>query len=100
MQVLHVEGNPLGHLPDQVFRRKGLINLQKAYLRNCSLSKVSATAFEGLVILIELDLTHNGLRTLAPGTFEGNIRIRKLWLGHNPIRSLAGFAFPRIPHLR
>ena len=44
------------------------------YLSNCSIAHVDATAFEGLVILIELDLTHNRVRTLVPGTFEGNIR--------------------------
>jgi Leucine-rich repeat (LRR) protein len=100
VQVLHLSGNPVGALQERVFRSKGLINLQKIYLRNCSLTHVDATAFEGLAILIELDLSRNQLKALVPGTFEGNIRIRKLWLSHNPLSSLAGFSFPRIPHLR
>lgn len=100
IQVLRMSGNPLGSLPERAFRAAGMINLQKVYLSNCSISHVDATAFEGLVILIELDLSRNRLGMLIPGTFEGNIRIRKLWLSHNPIRSLAAFAFPSIPHLR
>ena len=62
LQVLRMSGNPLVSLPERAFRAAGLINLQKAYLGNCSLARVDATAFEGLVILIELDLTHNHLR--------------------------------------
>ena len=62
LQVLRMSGSPLGTLPERAFRAAGLINLQKAYLSNCSLARVDATAFEGLVILIELDLTHNRLR--------------------------------------
>ena len=61
-QVLRMSGNPLGSLAERAFRAAGLINLQKAYLGNCSLARIDATAFEGLVILIELDLTHNHLR--------------------------------------
>ena len=62
LQVLRMSGNPLSSLAERAFRAAGLINLQKAYLGNCSLARIDATAFEGLVILIELDLTHNHLR--------------------------------------
>ena len=61
-QVLHMSGNPLVLLPKLAFRMTGLINLQKLYLSNCSLERVDATAFDGLLILIELDLRHNSLR--------------------------------------
>lgn len=81
------------------FFPRGLINLQKVYLRNCSIGSLNSTAFEGLFILIEVDLSHNEIRSLSPGTFHGNVRIRKLWLGHNPLRSLHGYTFPSIPHL-
>ena len=81
LQVLRMSGNPLLSLPERAFRAAGLINLQKAYLGNCSLARIDATAFEGLVILIELDLTHNHLRDAkSPLTltnfkifFRGNI---------------------------
>ena len=60
--------------------------MHKIWSPKC-LSKITGT-FTRLVILIELDLSHNQLRSLHPGTFEGNIRIRKLWLNSNPLRSL------------
>lgn len=95
-----MEGNPLRELPKSLFQKANLINLQKIYMTNCSLHRLDPTAFQGLVLLIELDLSHNLLKGLEPGTFEGNIRIRKLWLSHNPIKALTGFSFPVIKHLR
>ena len=100
IQVLHMTDNPLGSLPEKVFFNLGMINLQKVYLTNCSIGHIHATAFNSLIILIELDLSHNAIRTLELGTFDGNIRIRKLWLGHNPIRTLHSYSFPVIPHLK
>ena len=101
IQVLHMNGNPLSMLPDKAFVKTGLINVQKAYLSNCSLTEVHPGAFSELVILIELDLSNNELKSLHPGTFEGNIRIRKLWLTNNPIHSFPrAFIFPDMPHLR
>ena len=101
IQVLHMNGNPLSMLPDKAFVKAGLINVQKVYMSNCSVSDLHPGAFSDLVILIELDLSNNNLRSLHPGTFNGNIRIRKLWLTNNPIRSLPrNFVFPDMPHLR
>ena len=59
-----MKGNPLGSLPERAFQLSGLINVQKAFLQNCSLSAVHPTAFLGLEILIELDLSNNGIREL------------------------------------
>ena len=71
------------------FVSAGLLNLQKLYLPNCSLTDVHPGAFSNLVILIELEMSGNQLRTLHPGTFNGNIRLRKLWLTSNPLRSVS-----------
>ena len=57
-----MSGNPLGLLPKLAFHATGLINLQKVYLSNCSLESMDPTAFDGLFLLIELDLRHNNLR--------------------------------------
>ena len=75
------------------FVSAGLLNLQKLYLPNCSLTDVHPGAFSNLVILIELEMSANQLRTLHPGTFKGNIRLRKLWLTSNPLRSVTGPKF-------
>ena len=40
IQVLHMSGNRLRALPERVFQLKGLVNVQKVYLRNCSLAEV------------------------------------------------------------
>lgn len=70
-----------------------MINLQKVYLNNCSLSSIHPTSFQSLVLMIELDLSSNNIKSLLPGTFRGNIRIRKLWLQNNPIKTLQDFRF-------
>ena len=100
IQVLHLENNPINGLSDKIFMSHDMINLQKVYLQNCSLGVIHQNAFKSLVLMIELDLSHNKIKTLFPGTFEGNIRIRKLWLQNNPLRSLNNFEFPSIPHLK
>ncbi|QQP38765.1 Uncharacterized protein FKW44_019440, partial [Caligus rogercresseyi] len=100
IQVLNLNHNYLHSLKEKAFESVGLINLQKVYLQNCSLAYVDPTAFHGLVIMIELDLSWNRLSSLPSGTFTGNIRIRKLKLNHNPLRSLRSYSFPPIPHLR
>ena len=95
-QVLHLNGNPLGQLTDMAFVSAGLLNLQKLYLPNCSLTDVHPGAFSNLVILIELEMSANQLRTLHPGTFNGNIRLRKLWLTSNPLRSVTQSVRPNL----
>jgi len=100
IQVLHLAANPILRLPETIFNQSDLINLQKVYLQNCSLNIIHPTAFLNLVLMIELDLSHNNIRSLLPGTFKGNIRIRKLWLHHNPLRTIQDFSFPTLSHLR
>ncbi|TRY73214.1 hypothetical protein TCAL_01957 [Tigriopus californicus] len=100
IQVLQLANNPISILPKQLFQGLGIINVQKMFLQNCNITEIHPDAFQGLEILIELDLRHNGIRQLHPGTFLGNKRIRKLWLSHNPLHTLSSFAFPSIPHLR
>lgn len=103
IQVLHLDHNPLREVGERAFYAVGMINLQKVYLSNCSIASVDPSAFDRLVLLIELDLSRNQVAGLKDGTFNGNFRIRKLWLSHNPMlgrRSLQGFTFPPIAHLR
>ena len=64
IQVLHMNGNPLLMLPDKAFVKAGLINVQKVYLSNCSLTELHPGTFSELVILIELDLSNNELKSL------------------------------------
>ena len=70
IQVLVMDHNPLKTLPPGAFHLTGLINVQKVFMKNCSLSDLHPTALGGLVILIELDLSENHIKELKPGTFE------------------------------
>jgi Leucine-rich repeat (LRR) protein len=67
-----MDHNPLKTLPPRAFHLAGLINVQKVYMKNCSLNDLSPTALGGLVILIELDLSENNLYELRSGTFQVN----------------------------
>ncbi len=100
IQVLIMDNNPVRTLPPRAFQLTGLINVQKVFMRNCSLNDLHPSALGDLVILIELDLSDNNLYELKPNTFVGNVRLRKLRLAHNQIRSLEHFSFPTMGHLR
>ena len=86
IQVLVMDHNPLKTLPPKAFHLTGLINVQKVYMKNCSLHDLDPTALGGLVILIELDLSDNHIKELKQGTFRvsfirlgGIFRIISYW---------------------
>jgi len=54
IQVLDLRGNALGVLVNRAFSSVGLINLQRIYLRNCSIHQVDKDAFHELNIMIEV----------------------------------------------
>ena len=70
IQVLVMDHNPLKTLPPKAFHLTGLINVQKVFMKNCSLHDLDPTALGGLVILIELDLSDNHIKELKQGTFR------------------------------
>ena len=70
IQVLIMDHNPLKTLPPRAFHLTGLINVQKVYMKNCSLNDLHPTALGELVILIELDLSENYIKELKQGTFQ------------------------------
>ena len=70
IQVLDLRGNQLDVLVDRAFSSVGLINLQRIFLRNCSLRNVEKDAFHDLNIMVEVDLSHNQLRRFNPETFQ------------------------------
>ncbi len=100
IQVLDLRGNQLDVLVDRAFSSVGLINLQRIFLRNCSLRAVEKDAFHDLNIMVEVDLSHNQLRRFNPETFNANERLRSLSLSHNPLGKLEAHQFPPLPNLR
>lgn len=54
IQVLDLRGNKLDVLVNRAFSSVGLINLQRIFLRNCSIRQVDKDAFHELNIMIEV----------------------------------------------
>ena len=103
IQVLDLRGNAIDTLMSRAFSSAGLINLQRIYLRNCSLRQVHKDAFQDLNIMIEVDLSYNQLTRLVPETFGSNespSKLRFLYLNGNPLHKLEAHQFPPLPHLR
>ena len=100
IQVLDLRGNRLGALVSRAFSSVGLVNLQRIFLRNCSLQSVDKNAFDELTIMIEVDLSHNKLNRIHPDTFANNGKLRTLSLSHNPLEKLEAHQFPPLPLLR
>lgn len=48
----------------------------------------SAKAFDGLLQLLKLDVSHNELRSIAPGAFFGLVSLRAMDLSHNQLKKL------------
>jgi len=100
IQVLDINGNPIPVLSSDIFRSVGLLNLQRIFLRGCGIKEINPTAFRDLTILIEVDLSSNGLTSLDTMTFLGNNRLRILDLSGNPFNEVREEQFPSLPHLR
>ncbi|XP_063621133.1 leucine-rich repeat-containing protein 24 [Cydia splendana] len=84
-QVLDLSGNNLQILPQDAFARTGLVNLQRIYLRSCSIGQIHDRAFKGLTNLVELDLSHNLLTQIPSNSFRDVPFLRDLTIAQNPI---------------
>ncbi|XP_045479679.1 leucine-rich repeat-containing protein 24-like [Harmonia axyridis] len=100
LQVLYLSQNHIKYLPKDAFKNAGLMNLQRIYLIKNGLLELNQDAFNELLILIEIDLSHNALTSLHPLTFHGNERLKVLFLSGNPLTQLIEKQFPPLPHLR
>ena len=63
-QVLDLSFNNLLRIDETVLRDRNLYNLQKIYLRHCSIHVVIGRCFEGITNLVELDLSYNLLQVI------------------------------------
>lgn len=100
MQVLDLSSNGIRVLPEDAFKRVGLLNLQRVFMRGCGIRDVHRDAFRELKILVELDLSDNLIGSLHPDTFHGNERLRVLYLNGNPLTEVGEAQFPVLQHLR
>ena len=63
-QVLDLSFNNLLRIDETVLRDRNLYNLQKIYLRHCSIHVVIGRCFEGITNLVEVDLSYNLLQVI------------------------------------
>lgn len=100
MQVLDLSGNKIPELQAEIFKRAGLVNLQRVFLRNAGIHSIHADSFKDMRILVEIDLSDNHVTSLESDTFLGNERLRILILSGNPLGTLRNMQFPALQHLR
>lgn len=100
IQNLDLTGNHFYHLPHDAFSRVSLVNLHKLILRECNITSIHIDAFDGLTIVIEIDLSGNNIRSLHPGTFYETQRLRVLLLNQNRLRALENNLFFNLTFLQ
>lgn len=98
-QVLDMSGNKIKVLPKKIFKRLGLMNLQRLYLRGCHIDRIDSEALAGLTNLVELDLSNNSLKAIPGASFAETLFLRDLILSHNPIEKVPAYALKYTPNL-
>ncbi|CAL8109057.1 unnamed protein product [Orchesella dallaii] len=99
LRLLNISSNSISALSSKVF--SGLSSLLSLDLSRNSLSsqRITGDAFESLVRLVILNLSHNQLTTLSPATFRHLNSLQVLHLGNNGISSIAEGAFETLINL-
>lgn len=100
IQNLDLTGNRISHVTHDAFSRVNLVNLHKLVLRECGIETVHTNAFNGLKIVIEIDLSGNNIKTLYPDTFVETQRLRVLLLNQNRLEVLEDGLFHDLVYLQ
>ena len=100
LQALDLTGNHIRIVTYNAFSAVNLVNLHKLVLRECGIEAVHTDAFNGLKIVIELDLSFNNIKTLFPGTFVETQRLRVLLLNQNKLKTLDDGLFHDLTYLQ
>ena len=69
-QVLDFTGNQLTVLPNDVFMKNHLVNLQAVSLPQCNINRIQKFALRSLTNLVKLDLSQNNLKFIPGYTFS------------------------------
>ncbi|CAG9133897.1 unnamed protein product [Plutella xylostella] len=100
IQILDLSNNNLQQLHQEAFKKVGLSNLKKLFLKDCSIESVHKSAFTTLAIMIELDLSKNKIQYLHPDTFRGTEKLRLINLNNNFIDKLEDGLFRNLKYLQ
>lgn len=100
IQNIDLTGNRISHLVHDAFSRVHLVNLHKLLLRECGIETIHTDAFNGLKIIIEIDLSGNNIQRLHPGTFYETQKLRVLLLNQNKLRVLENGLFFNLTFLQ
>ena len=69
-QVLDFSGNQLTILPNDLFVKNHLVNLQEVALAHCNINRIQKFALRSLTNLVKLDLSHNNLKFIPGYAFS------------------------------
>lgn len=100
IQILDLSNNHLQQLQQEAFKKVGLSNLKKLFLRDCTIETIHRAAFATLAIMIELDLSRNKIQHLHPDTFRGTEKLRLINLNNNFIDKLEDGLFRNLKYLQ
>jgi hypothetical protein len=100
IQILDLSNNNLQQLHQEAFKKVGLNNLKKLFLRECTIESIHKSSFITLAIMIELDLSKNRIRYLHPDTFKGTEKLRLINLSNNFIDKLEDGVFRNLKFLQ
>ena len=99
-QVLDLSFNNLLRIDENVLRERNLYNLQKIYLRHCSIQVVIGRCFEGITNLVELDLSYNLIQVIPKEALKDCRYLMSLSLKGNPIRRVSRDTFDNLADLQ
>ncbi|CAH0560624.1 unnamed protein product [Brassicogethes aeneus] len=93
IREIDFSNNPLGQFGKNVFKNAHLTDIHKLKFQNCSIQNLHGEAFNGLLLLIELDLSRNELSTLDKNIFSENIKLRVINFSYNKIKVIESGLF-------
>jgi len=99
IQYLDLSNNQIAEIKRNQLTDFNLHNVHKLIISNCTMLQVDRDAFNGLTILIELDLSYNQLKIIHAGTFHPLIKIRKILLHDNELTAVEDRTFENLQHL-
>lgn len=100
LREIDFSNNVLYELKAKVFEKASLRDVHKLKLQNCSIQSINPTAFNALVLLIELYLPDNSITRIDKLLFQDNVKLRILDLKNNKIKYLDNGLFSNQTHLQ